>query len=121
MFIGYIALQYAYNVLWHRRLWPRYHPDVSRGVFRPFPPAAPVVGYLSIFGLLLLAGWWVGVRTALSRRRKWLAGLVAVVISYNLIFMTDTKHALFLVPAAFIPLPGSSAVLLFVCACGFPP
>lgn len=104
VFIGYIALQYAYNVLWHRQLWPRYHPDVSGGVFGPFSTgSAHVVGYLSIFGLLLLAGWWVSVRNTLSRRRKWLAGLVAVVISYNLIFMTDTKHALFLVPAAFVP------------------
>jgi len=104
VYIGYVALQYVYNVLWHRQLWPRYHPDVSGGVFGPFSTgSAHVVGYLSIFGLLLLAGWWVSVGRTVTRRRKWLAGLVAVVISYNLIFMTDTKHALFLAPVAFFP------------------
>ena len=104
VYIGYIALQYAYNVLWHRQLWPRYHPDVSGGVFGPFSTgSAHIVGYLSVFGLLLLAGWWVSVGRTVTRRRKWLAGVVAVVISYNLIFMTDTKHALFLAPIAFLP------------------
>ena len=105
VFIIYAAVQYLYNILWQRGLWPHYHPDTSGGVFGPerVNGGAHLVGYVSVFALFLLAGWWVGVgRKASSRKRFW-AGFCALVIAYDLVFMTDTKHALILVPFAFLP------------------
>ncbi len=102
--IGYAALQYAYNVLWQRGLWPHYHPDISGGVFGPEGTgSAHIVGYLSVFGLFLLAGWWIGRGRDLPKRRRFLVLLLALVIGYNLVFMTDTKHALLFAPLAFLP------------------
>jgi hypothetical protein len=103
-YIVYAAIQYLYNILWHRSLWLRYHPDRSGGVFGPDTAGAHLVGYLSVFTLLLLAGWWIssGAR-ARPAARRW-AIFLGVVIGYNLVFMTDTKHALILLPFAFAPL-----------------
>ena len=102
-YIIYVALQFPYNILWQRGLWPRYSPDLSGGMFGPLAGTAHYVGYMSVFGLLLIAGWWLskGVR-APRRQRRW-AFWTAVIIGYNLIFMTDTKHILVLFP--FIALP----------------
>jgi hypothetical protein len=103
-YIAYVAIQFLYNVLWHGRPWPRYHPDVSGGVFGPFSSgSAHIVGYLSAFGLLLLTGWWVSKGRAARPRRKWAVALLTLVVAYNLIFMTDTKHALLLFPLAAFP------------------
>ena len=103
-YIVYVAIQFLYNMLWQRGPWPRYHPDRSGGVFGPFGTGgAHIVGYISVFALLLLAGWWVSAgRHALPRRRKIILA-VATIIGYNLIFMTDTKHGLVLLPFAFLP------------------
>ena len=105
IYIIYAAVQYLYNILWQRGLWVTTHPDSSGGVFGPDRVfgGAHIVGYISVFALFLLAGWWVSVgRNAGPRRRFW-AMFCTVVIAYNLVFMTDTKHALFLVPFAFLP------------------
>ncbi|MGD9612724.1 MAG: hypothetical protein AB7V22_07455 [Kiritimatiellia bacterium] len=102
-YVIYIAIQFLYNCLWQQGPWLRFHPDASGGVFGPMGGNAHLVGYLCVFGLICIAGWWVSVGGSASRKRRWLVGLLALVIAYNLIFMTDTKHALFLFPLAFAP------------------
>lgn len=103
-YIFYVAIQFLYNILWQRAPWPRIHPDFSGGVLGPMGGgAAHLVGYMSVFALLLIAGWWVSVGSQTRpRRRMWIA-LVAVIIAYNLIFMTDTKHILILFPLVALP------------------
>jgi hypothetical protein len=104
VYILYSALQYPYNILWQRGLWPSFHPDRSGGVFGPDSTgSAHIVGYLNIYALLLLAGWWASVGRHVRARTHWMALLLVVVIAYNLIFMTDTKHGLILFPFAALP------------------
>jgi len=110
--IGFAAAQFAYNVLWQRAPWPRFHPDMSGGVFGPDSKCAHFIGYLSVFALFLLAGWSATQWRRLSVRRKWGLLLVAAVIFYDLVFMTDTKHVLVLAPLAcggLLFLPGVPA------------
>jgi len=103
-YIIYVAIQYAYNVLWQRGLWVRSHPDLSGGVFGPMADGqAHWVGYMCVYALLLMVGWWMGSAARTSTRKKGLIILLGIVICYNLIFMTGTKHALLLMPIAFIP------------------
>lgn len=103
-YIVYVAIQFFYNVLWQRAPWTRFHPDISGGVFGPLGGGlAHYVGYMSVFGLLLITGWWVSSGRLASSRKRWWAFWTAIVIAYNLIFMTDTKHVLILFP--FIALP----------------
>jgi hypothetical protein len=103
-YIVYVAIQFLYNMLWQRGPWPRYHPDISGGVMGPEGQgSAHLIGYMCVFALFLLAGWWVSSgRHATHRQRGWWWALTTV-IAYNLIFMTDTKHALVLMPLAFLP------------------
>jgi hypothetical protein len=105
MYVAYAAVQYLYNILWQRAPWVTTHPDSSGGVFGPerIFGGAHIVGYISIFALFLLAGWWVSVgRSARPKQRFW--GLFCtLIIAYDLVFMTDTKHALILAPFAFLP------------------
>lgn len=102
-YIYYAAAQFLYNCLWQRAPWPRFHPDYSGGVFGPDAKAAHVVGYISVLALYLLAGWWVGPgRKATKRMRFWML-FVGIVIAYDAIFMTDTKHGVMLMPLAFLP------------------
>lgn len=104
IYIIYVALQFPYNILWQQGPWLRYHPDRSGGVFGPTGSGgAHIVGYLSIFALMLLAGWWASVGIRSRPRKRWAVVLLALVIGYNLIFMTDTKHGLLLMPLAFLP------------------
>jgi len=104
VYIVYIAAQFLYNILWQGGPWARLHPDRSGGVFGPDTHSAHMVGYLSVFALIMLASWWMGSAAQARRRvRRWAVFLV-IVICYNLIFMTDTKHALVLCPFAFFPL-----------------
>lgn len=103
-YVAYIAIQFFYNVLWQRAPWARFHPDHSGGVFGPEGAgAAHMVGYMSVFGLLLIAGWWVSAGHHARPRKRFLAALTALVIAYNLIFMTDTKHILVLFPLIAFP------------------
>lgn len=102
-YIYYAAAQFLYNCLWQRAPWPRFHPDNSGGVFGPDSKAAHFVGYISILALYLLAGWWVGQgQKATKRRRAWMLFL-GIVIAYDAIVMTDTKHGVLLMPLAFLP------------------
>lgn len=104
LIILYAASQYFYNVFWQHGLWPTYHPDVSGGVFGPEGTGgAHLVGYLSVFALFLLAGWWIGAGQEASRRFKWGVLALVLVTGYDLVFMTDTKHALLFAPIAFLP------------------
>lgn len=100
----YAAVQFFYNVLWQQGIWLKFHPDASGGVFGPAGAGgAHIVGYISIFALLLIAGWWVGAGRRVSGRKRRMVLLMAVLIAYDLIFMTDTKHGLVLLPIAFLP------------------
>ena len=103
-YIYYAAAQFLYNCLWQRAPWVTIHWDNSGGVFGPEGSGgAHTVGYISILALFLLAAWWMGPgRTSTRRRKAWMA-LMGVVIAYDLIFMTDTKHALLMMPLAFLP------------------
>lgn len=103
MYVIYATAQYLYNILWQQGLWPSFHPDRSGGVFGPNFGGAHLVGYISSFALLLLAGWWVGVGTQVSKQTRRFALFVALVIGYDLVFMTDTKHALLILPVVFLP------------------
>lgn len=104
IFIMYAASQYLYNILWQQGLWPKYHPDVSGGVFGPEGTGgAHLVGYLSVFALFLLAGWWTSQGRQASKPRKWGVIILVLVIGYDLVFMTDTKHGLLFAPIAFLP------------------
>lgn len=102
-YVIYVAIQFLYNCLWQRGPWLRFHPDLSGGVFGPAGGTAHMVGYLCVFGLICIAGWWVSAGADASLRRRWRVALLALLIAYNLIFMTDTKHALVLFPIAFAP------------------
>lgn len=104
LYIYYAAAQFLYNCLWQRAPWPTIHPDHSGGVFGPEGAGgAHIVGYISVLALFLLGAWWIGVgRNASKRKRRWMLFLGAV-ITYDLVFMTDTKHALLLMPLAFLP------------------
>lgn len=103
-YVIYAAAQFLYNMLWQQGPWPKFHPDRSGGVFGPEGAgSAHIVGYLSVFALMILAGWWVGSGRRASGTRRRVAFALALVISYNLIFMTDTKHALLMFPFAFLP------------------
>ncbi len=109
--IAYVALQYVYNILWQQGLWPKYHPDISGGVFGPDGSGgAHLVGYLSVFALFLLAGWWISKGREATKRRKFFVVVLALVIGYDLVFMTDTKHGLLFAPLAFIPFLSHRAV-----------
>ena len=104
IYVGYVTLQFAYNMLWQQGPWPKFHPDMSGGVLGPQGGgSAHLIGYFSVFALLLLTGWRVSAGRRASRRQRWAWGFCTLVIAYNLIFMTDTKHALVLSLLAFLP------------------
>lgn len=104
VYILYALVQYPYNILWQRGPWPRFHPDHSGGVFGPDAAGgAHFVGYVSLLALLMLAGWWISMRSRVQPRKRFWIMLGAIVIAYNCIFMTDTKHALLIFPFAALP------------------
>ena len=103
-YIIYAVLQFFYNMIWQQGPWPKFHPDSSGGVFGPGGGGnAHIVGYISVFALCLLAGWWVSQGRLASVRRRFAGMAMTVIVTYNLVFMTDTKHALVLLPLAFWP------------------
>lgn len=115
LYIHYAALQFLYNCLWQGRPWVTRHWDNSGGVFGPEGTgAAHFVGYISVLALFLVVAWWTSEgRNAGKRQKAWML-ILAAVITYDLVFMTDTKHALVLLPLAFVPIlfhPNLSAKL----------
>lgn len=103
IFIGYATVQFFYNVLWQGRPWVWMTPDWSGGVFGPVGNKAHFVGYFSIIALYVGWGWWITFGQAQRRKVRHLALICLLIIAYNLIYMTDTKHALLMMPLAFIP------------------
>jgi hypothetical protein len=101
-YVIYVAVQFPYNMLWQRGPWPK-NVDMSGGVFGPDSYGSHLIGYLSAFALLLLAGWWVSVGSRAQARLRGKALLLALIIGYNFVFMTDTKHALVMLPFVFLP------------------
>ena len=98
----FAAIQFPYNCIWQGAPWPKIHADYSGGMFGP-GAGGHLIGYLSMYALILMAGWWVGEGHHSRRRIKGWALFLLLVISYDLIFMTDTKHALVIAPFALIP------------------
>lgn len=103
-YISYAAVQFLYNCLWQRRPWVTTNVDFSGGVFGPDAFASHAIGYISILALYLLAAWWIGERPRAKKwKRAWML-LMGLVILYDLLVMTDTKHGIFLMPLAFLPI-----------------
>lgn len=97
----YAAVQFFYNCLWHRAPWPRLHPDYSGGMLGMH--AAHTIGYLSIYGIFAYMAWRFTIGQAASFRQKLACGILVAIVAYDLIFMTDTKHGLVMMPFALIP------------------
>lgn len=103
IFLSYATAQFFYNVLWQGRPWVWMTPDWSGGVFGPQGNKAHLVGYFSIMALYIGWGWWITYGQIQRRKVRHLAWICLLIIAYNLVFMTDTKHALLMMPLAFIP------------------
>lgn len=103
IFLIYAAVQFFFNVLWQGRPWVWIIPDASGGVFGPENNNAHLVGYFSIMALYIGWGWWITRGRTRPKRIRQLAWLCLFIIAYDLVVMTDTKHALVVMPAAFIP------------------
>ncbi|MBN1269168.1 MAG: hypothetical protein JXB04_06230 [Kiritimatiellae bacterium] len=100
-FVTFALLQFVANVLmWQHGIVPTVHPDYSVGTVG----GAHFVGYIAAFGLFMLAAWILLPDKKRSLPATFLGFLAILVSSYNLIFMTDTKHALFVMPIAVMPL-----------------
>ncbi|MBP7830164.1 MAG: hypothetical protein KA248_09635 [Kiritimatiellae bacterium] len=99
MLVLFALAQFFINIYWQKGLGLRFHPDNSTGTVGN----AHYVGYLSVMILFMIVGWFGSKRRPLPLRRMSLAAGAALLIAYNLIFLTDTKHALFFVPFAAIP------------------
>jgi hypothetical protein len=115
LYIHYAALHFLYNCLWQGRPWVTRHWDNSGGLFGPDGSgAAHFVGYISILALFLLAAWWFTEGRRASKRMKIWMLFVGVVLAYDLAFMTDTKHAVLIMPVAFLPMLFHQAIPLRV-------
>ena len=103
LYIYYAAVQFLYNCLWQRAPWPTRHWDHSGGVFGPDGTgAAHFVGYISVLALFLLVAWFGSEGRRATVRKKWWMGFLGIVIAYDFVFMTDTKHALLMMPVALL-------------------
>lgn len=105
IYILYATIQYFYNVLWQQGPLPRFHPDHSGGMLGPEGFGnAHLVGYISVFAIYLMAGWWVSAGARVGGWKRLGAFLCLFIIVLDFIFMTDTKHALILAPIAAMPI-----------------
>jgi len=121
-FVLFALLQFPLNVFWNRAPYLRL-VDSARGSLG----SAHLVGYVESIALLLLLSWAMS-----SARKSPLRVMVflfsGLVLSYDLIFMTDTKHILPILPIAAVFLIAAPRLrmrtrlaviglgLLFVCA-----
>lgn len=103
LYIGYAAFQYVYNIFWQRGFYARIHPDRSSGIIGGSTGGAHQVGYMSVFALFMLAGWYISKGHSSRLRTKVWALVFALIITYDLVFMTDTKHVLLFFPIAVLP------------------
>lgn len=99
LLVSYALLQVPFNFIWQRNVVVTTHPDDSIGTIG----SAHMVGYISTITLFLIAGWLVSLKSPVPRLRVLAVLGAALLIGYNLIFLTDTKHVLFIVPLAALP------------------
>mgnify|MGYP003588117279 CR=1 FL=1 len=92
-------VQFPMNCLWQGGLTVSIHADNSVGTIG----GAHLIGYISTFALFMIAGWMLSLKAPLPGRRVALAAALSVMIAYDLIFLTDTKHVLLMVPLAALP------------------
>ena len=97
----YASVQFFYNCLWQGAPWPRFHPDHSGGMFGS--GQAHLSGYISTYGIFAYMGWRFSMGRAASFREKAFWGILVAITAYDLIFMTDTKHGLVMIPFAILP------------------
>ncbi|HOW96843.1 MAG TPA: hypothetical protein P5567_08900 [Kiritimatiellia bacterium] len=100
MLLALAFLQLPFNVVWQKGLSIRLTADDSRGSIG----SAHIVGYMSVIALFLLGGWLFSLKPPVPRKRVALALFMALLIAYDLIFLTDTKHVLLMVPLAAAPM-----------------
>ena len=96
-FAGFVLIQFLINIYWHRGI-TMYYPDAGQGTIGD----QHIVGYLSAFALFFMGANFIANRSR-SVLRTVIGGGVTLLIAYNLIFLTDTKHVLFLMPIAALP------------------
>lgn len=99
--LAYAAIQFFYNCVWQRGPWPRIHPDFSGGMLGM--QSAHLIGYLSIYAIFAYIAWRFSSGALESRWIRMGYGLLLVITAYDLIFMTDTKHGLVMIPLAALP------------------
>lgn len=99
--VVYAAVQFFYNCVWQRAPWPRIHPDYSGGMLGM--QSAHLIGYLSIYAIFAYIAWRFTIGQTESRWARGWYGLLLAITAYDLIFMTDTKHGLVMIPIAALP------------------
>jgi hypothetical protein len=97
--VAFAAFQFVMDIIWQRNIVPTTHPDNSVGSVGN----AHFVGYLSSFALFYMAGWFLARQKPYRLSGTILACGTVLILAYNLIFMTDTKHALIFLPVAGLP------------------
>lgn len=105
-YIIYAAIQFPFNVLWTGSVKPQYGfaADRCTGLCGPGSHGAHLIGYISLCALFMAAGWMMGGGfKKLGFWKKVLAAAVFLVVAYDMVFMTGTKHILFMGPIAFVP------------------
>lgn len=93
--VWFALLQSPLNIgLWQRRLIASWGGDASVGSLGN----AHAVGYISALALFMLVMWWLYPEPGRKPLVKLtVLGMIAL-IAHNLVFMTDTKHALLFMP-----------------------
>lgn len=91
--------QFVMNVIWQRNIVVTIHPDYSVGTMGN----AHLVGYVSAGAIFYTLAWFLTAGKTASRASRWGVLCGVVLISYNFIFLTDTKHALVTLPIVGLP------------------
>jgi hypothetical protein len=98
MVVLFALVQLPFNVIWHRGLRVTIG-DFGTGTIGD----AHMVGYVSTYGLFLLLALFLAKKHPFRPRPMAGYGVIAALISYNLIFLTDSKHVLVLLPLVGLP------------------
>jgi hypothetical protein len=96
----FAVAQFFMNVIWQQNVVLTKHPDFSVGTLGN----AHLVGYVSACSLFWVIAWFFSEGLAASLGRRLTVFLGMVLITYNFIFLTDTKHALVIFPFVAWPL-----------------
>jgi hypothetical protein len=96
--IAMACLQFCMNLVWQRGPIP-IHGDLGTGTLG----GAHLVGYFSAFGLFFAAALFFFHEKPLKIRHVFLLILFVVIMIYNIIFLTDTKHMALFLPLAALP------------------